>query len=117
MPDAGEDLFQFLTGVSFDVTPGEVLGIVGESGCGTSLTVLSVMRLLPEAAVVTEGQILHTIEGMVPTPGDWPAGCRNPRCPYVTAACTRAVPELTAYSPSHSVACVQYEGPRSQASR
>jgi peptide/nickel transport system ATP-binding protein len=34
--------------VSFDVFPGEVLGIVGESGCGKTVTSKSVMRLLPE---------------------------------------------------------------------
>ena len=35
-------------GVSFSLRRGEVLGLVGESGCGKSLTALSVMRLLPE---------------------------------------------------------------------
>jgi peptide/nickel transport system ATP-binding protein len=34
-------------GVSFTVAPGETLGVVGESGCGKSVTALSVMRLLP----------------------------------------------------------------------
>jgi peptide/nickel transport system ATP-binding protein len=34
-------------GVSFHVSPGEVLGIVGESGCGKSVTSLSVMQLIP----------------------------------------------------------------------
>ena len=34
-------------GVSFSIAPGETLGIVGESGCGKSVTALSIMRLLP----------------------------------------------------------------------
>jgi oligopeptide transport system ATP-binding protein len=37
-----------VNGVSFDVQEGETLGIVGESGCGKSVSVLSVMRLLPQ---------------------------------------------------------------------
>src|SRR3954453_20541393 len=39
--------------LSFSLAPGEVLGIVGESGCGKTVTVLSLLQLLPETAVVT----------------------------------------------------------------
>jgi len=41
--------------VSFDVMPGRTLGIVGESGCGKSVTSLSIMRLLPSPPGIIEG--------------------------------------------------------------
>ncbi|MCX7365792.1 MAG: ABC transporter ATP-binding protein [Alphaproteobacteria bacterium] len=46
-------------GVSFALRRGEVLGLVGESGCGKSLTALSVMRLLPKGGARTiKGEVL-----------------------------------------------------------
>jgi oligopeptide/dipeptide ABC transporter ATP-binding protein len=46
-------------GVSFSLRRGEVLGLVGESGCGKSLTALSIMRLLPKGAARTvAGEVL-----------------------------------------------------------
>ena len=41
---------KILDGISLQVNKGETVGIVGESGCGKSMTALSVMRLLPEKA-------------------------------------------------------------------
>jgi ABC-type dipeptide/oligopeptide/nickel transport system ATPase component len=44
-----------VNGVSFDLDEGETLGLVGESGCGKSVTNLAVMRLLPKPAGRIEG--------------------------------------------------------------
>jgi peptide/nickel transport system ATP-binding protein/oligopeptide transport system ATP-binding protein len=45
-------------GISFSLRPGETLGIVGESGCGKSMTALSIMRLLPwPVGRIAEGSI------------------------------------------------------------
>ena len=43
---------------SFAIAPGETLALVGESGCGKSVTAFSVMRLLPPNAKVESGRIL-----------------------------------------------------------
>jgi oligopeptide/dipeptide ABC transporter ATP-binding protein len=44
-------------GASFDVFPGETLGIVGESGCGKSVTARSILRIVEEPGRIVEGRI------------------------------------------------------------
>ena len=45
-------------GVSFDVMPGRVIGIVGESGCGKSVTMRSILQLVDEPGRIKSGEIL-----------------------------------------------------------
>ncbi len=49
---------RLVTDVSFDVEQGTVLGLVGESGCGKTMTALSLLGLLPSGVVAAGGQIL-----------------------------------------------------------
>lgn len=50
--------FRAVNGVSYDIRKGETLGIVGESGCGKSVTSFSMMRLIEKPGRVTGGQVI-----------------------------------------------------------
>ena len=52
-----------VNGASFAVYPKKTLGVVGESGCGKSVTAKSLLRILPREGRITEGQILLTRDG------------------------------------------------------
>ncbi|HEY8417504.1 MAG TPA: ABC transporter ATP-binding protein [Limnochordales bacterium] len=55
-------------GVSFRLYPGETLGVVGESGCGKSMTALSIMGLVPRPGRIVDGQILLLGQNLVGMP-------------------------------------------------
>ena len=56
--------YKLVDGVSFDVPEGGVIGIVGESGCGKSVTALSLLRLTSPAIQLSGGQILFNGEDL-----------------------------------------------------
>ncbi len=57
-------------GVTFQIGHGETLGVVGESGCGKSITSLSVMRLIERPGKIVEGQILLNGEDLLTRPDE-----------------------------------------------
>src|SRR5215470_7581577 len=54
-----EGTVRAVDGVSFDVRPGEVVGIVGESGCGKSVTMKAILQLIESPGHITRGEILY----------------------------------------------------------
>ena len=63
-----DGIVRAVDGVSFEVYPGEVLGLVGESGCGKSVTSLSIMRLISKPGNIDEGEILLDGENLLELP-------------------------------------------------
>jgi peptide/nickel transport system permease protein len=63
--DVGGRSLRAVDGVSFDLRRGETLGLVGESGCGKTTTVLGILRLLPPGGRVVTGQVLFEGEDLL----------------------------------------------------
>ena len=61
-----EGTVRAVDGVSFDVRPGEVVGIVGESGCGKSVTMKAILQLIESPGRITRGEILYRRDGARP---------------------------------------------------
>ena len=57
-----------LNGVSFKVDKGEIFGLVGETGCGKSVTCYSILHLLPSTAKVEEGSVFLEDEDLLKAP-------------------------------------------------
>ena len=55
--DAGE--VRAVRGVSLQIEEGRTLGLVGESGCGKSVTALSIMRLIPYPGRIIGGEVIY----------------------------------------------------------
>jgi peptide/nickel transport system ATP-binding protein len=66
-----EGVVRAVDGVDMYIDKGETLGVVGESGCGKSVTALSVMRLIPQPpGKIVDGQILYSGQDLVTLPAN-----------------------------------------------
>ncbi|WP_409362842.1 ABC transporter ATP-binding protein [Bradyrhizobium diazoefficiens] len=87
---------QAVRGVSFALKRGETLGLVGESGCGKSVTALSLMGLLPDSAVVT-GSIRFDGRELARLPDAEYCGLRGNRISMIFQE------PMTALNPMHAI--------------
>jgi oligopeptide transport system ATP-binding protein len=61
-----EGVVQAVNGVSYDIMPGEILGLVGESGCGKTVSALSILRLIPDPpGKIVGGEIMFEGEDII----------------------------------------------------
>jgi peptide/nickel transport system ATP-binding protein len=66
--DTGDTVVRAVDGVSLEVKRGETFALLGESGCGKSMTALSVMRLLPDAGRIVGGTVELNGENLLALP-------------------------------------------------
>ena len=68
-----------LNGVNLEIKSGEVLGLVGESGCGKSVTALSILRLIQDPpGKIVQGEIWFEGENLL----QYPSGAHAPGDPW-----------------------------------
>lgn len=63
-----EGVVKAVDGVDFFVRPGEVLGLVGESGCGKSVTSKSIMRLIKKPGKIKDGEVIFMDQNLLDLP-------------------------------------------------
>ncbi|PSW12655.1 ABC transporter ATP-binding protein [Photobacterium sanctipauli] len=95
-----EGVVKILHGVSFDVRKGRTLGLVGESGCGKSVTSMSIMGLLPKPyGQITKGQILYRGTDLVTLPPEDMYAMRGNKISVIFQD------PMTALNPVHTIGC------------
>ncbi len=98
-----EGTLRAVDGVSFNVKRGRVLGIVGESGCGKSVTSQSILRIVPKNGIIAGGSmVLHLDSGPVDL------ATLDPRGPEIRAIRGKEIAmvfqePMTSFSPVYSV--------------
>jgi peptide/nickel transport system ATP-binding protein len=105
-----EGVVRAVDGVSFDVFPGQVVGVVGESGCGKSVTMKAILQIVEEPGRIVGGQLLFRRPGSGDgEPGDPVDLARlHPRGAAIRAirgAEIALIPQepMAAFSPVHTV--------------
>ena len=57
--DVRAGVIKAVDGVSFDIKRGQTLGVIGESGCGKSVTARAIMQMIPKPGKITSGEVIY----------------------------------------------------------
>lgn len=57
--DVRAGIIKAVDGVSFDIKRGQTLGVIGESGCGKSITARAIMQMIPKPGKITSGEVIY----------------------------------------------------------
>jgi peptide/nickel transport system ATP-binding protein len=108
-----EGVVKAVDGVSFDVYPGQVVGIVGESGCGKSVAIKSVLRIVPPPGRTAGGQIFYRPQKQASYEGAGPDGAidltqldaRGKQMRALRGAEIALIPQepMASFSPVHTI--------------
>jgi oligopeptide/dipeptide ABC transporter ATP-binding protein len=102
--DGDEGLVRAVDGVSFQVAPGRTVGIVGESGCGKSVTARAILRIEDERSRIVDGSILlRRPDGAVEDLTQLPAGSRRMRAIRGREIALIFQEPMTSFSPVHKI--------------
>jgi oligopeptide/dipeptide ABC transporter ATP-binding protein len=94
-----EGTVRAVDGLSFDVLPGQVIGIVGESGCGKSVTMKAILQLVEPPGTVTSGEIRYRGNNLLRLKP------RGPEMRALRGAEIALIPQepMASFSPVHTV--------------
>jgi oligopeptide/dipeptide ABC transporter ATP-binding protein len=100
-----EGTVRAVDGVSFDVFPGQVVGIVGESGCGKSVTMKAILQLIEPPGRIASGKILYRQDPPKDTIDLAQLPPRGPLMRELRGADIALIPQepMAAFSPVHTV--------------
>jgi len=107
-----EGTVKALDGVSFEIDRGEALGVVGESGCGKSVTAQAILRIVPEPGKLLDGEITffrhHGANGKPASVEEVKLTDLDPRGPAIRAIRGAEIAmvfqePMTSFSPVHTV--------------